>query len=54
MQILHIDSSIQSDASASRALGAAIIEELRRSHPAATVIHRDLVIDPIPHHRRRL
>jgi FMN-dependent NADH-azoreductase len=49
MQILHIDSSIQSDASASRALGAAIIEELRRSRPAATVIHRDLVIDPIPH-----
>lgn len=49
MQILHIDSSILTDASASRALTAAIVDEIRRAHPDASVIYRDVVADAIPH-----
>ncbi|CAJ0789351.1 FMN-dependent NADH-azoreductase 1 [Ralstonia psammae] len=49
MQILHLDSSILGDASASRILSAAITDELRREHPAAVVVHRDLAVEPIPH-----
>jgi len=49
MHILHLDSSLLSDNSASRALSAAIVDELRRADPSATVVHRDLVADPIAH-----
>ncbi|WP_354535422.1 FMN-dependent NADH-azoreductase [Ralstonia sp. 1138] len=49
MQILHLDSSILGDASASRVLSAAITDELRRDNPAAVVVHRDLALEPIPH-----
>ena len=49
MQILHLDSSILANASASRVLTAAIVEELRRNNPGAAVLHRDLVADAIPH-----
>ncbi|MGN6262028.1 MAG: FMN-dependent NADH-azoreductase [Ralstonia sp.] len=49
MQVLHIDSSILGDASASRILSAAIVDELRRENPSATVVHRDLSVEAIPH-----
>ncbi|GKS88274.1 FMN-dependent NADH-azoreductase [Acidovorax sp. SUPP2539] len=49
MQILHIDSSILADASASRALTRSIVAELQREHPGAHVVYRDLVADPIAH-----
>ena len=49
MQILHLDSSILGDASASRILTAAIVDELRREDPQATVVHRDLSVEAIPH-----
>jgi len=49
MQILHIDSSILTDASTSRALSASIVQRLQSEHPDATVIYRDLVADPISH-----
>ena len=49
MQVLHIDSSILGDASASRILTAAIVDELRREDPQATVVHRDLSVEAIPH-----
>ncbi len=49
MQILHIDSSILADASASRALTLAIVHELRREHVGAQVVYRDLVAEPIAH-----
>lgn len=49
MQVLHIDSSILGDASASRLLSAAIVDELRRENPSATVVHRDLSVEAIPH-----
>jgi FMN-dependent NADH-azoreductase len=49
MQLLHLDSSITGDASASRGLSAAIVDAFRRQNPQATVVYRDLVADPIPH-----
>jgi FMN-dependent NADH-azoreductase len=49
MNILHIDSSIQGDASASRQLSAAIADRLRRAHPDADYRHRDLIEAPTPH-----
>jgi FMN-dependent NADH-azoreductase len=49
MQILHLDSSIQGDGSVSRQLTSALVRSLRENAPGATVVHRDLVADPIPH-----
>jgi len=49
MKILHLDSSILTDASASRALTAAIISHIRHEHPGAQVSYRNLVEDAIPH-----
>ncbi|WP_027474011.1 FMN-dependent NADH-azoreductase [Curvibacter gracilis] len=49
MQILHIDSSILTDASASRALSASVVQRLQAEHPASRVIYRDLVAEAIPH-----
>jgi len=49
VQILHLDSSILGDGSASRSLSAAIVGELRREYPDATVVHRDLAFETIPH-----
>lgn len=49
MQLLHLDSSILGDASASRGMSAAIVDAFRRQNPQATVVYRDLIADPIPH-----
>lgn len=49
MQILHLDASILTDTSASRGLTRALVDGLRRAHPGATVVYRDLVADPVPH-----
>ena len=49
MTILHIDSSITGDNSASRAISARIIDQLTAANPGAEVIRRDLVSDPLPH-----
>ena len=49
MQVLHIDSSILGDASASRLLSATIVDELRRENPSASVVRRDLSVEAIPH-----
>ena len=49
MNLLHIDSSIQRDASVSRALSAAIVAEWRRTTPDLHVTYRDLDAAPIPH-----
>lgn len=48
-RLLHIDSSIQGDASVSRALGARAVAAWRAAHPDGEVVHRDLGADPIPH-----
>jgi FMN-dependent NADH-azoreductase len=49
MKLLHIDSSILGDASASRALGQAVVTRLRAAHPGLEVVHRDLGASPVPH-----
>ena len=49
MTILHLDSSITGDQSASRAISASIVDRLKRTAPAADVTYRDLAADPLPH-----
>ncbi|HEX5238162.1 MAG TPA: NAD(P)H-dependent oxidoreductase [Sphingomicrobium sp.] len=53
MTILHIDSSISGEASASRAISRSIVEQLRRAGPGAELVTRDLVTDPLPHLTQR-
>ena len=47
MTILHIDSSINGENSASRAISRSIVEQVRGG--ADTVLRRDLVSEPLPH-----
>jgi FMN-dependent NADH-azoreductase len=54
MKLLHIDSSILGEASASRQLSAAIVQALTRAMPDIEVVRRDLDADPIPHLDSRL
>jgi FMN-dependent NADH-azoreductase len=54
MKLLHIDSSISGEASASRQLSAAIVHALTGLLPGLHVIRRDLDADPIPHLDNRL
>lgn len=49
MNILHLDSSIQGEASASRSLSAAVVERLRSAHPEAAISYYDLAATPIAH-----
>ena len=49
MTILHIDSSISGENSASRAFSSSIVEQLRALNPATEIISRDLVTEPLPH-----
>ena len=49
MQILHLDSSVLGDASASRLLSATIVKDLRHERPDARVVYRDLVDDAVSH-----
>jgi FMN-dependent NADH-azoreductase len=54
MKLLHIDSSVLGEASASRELSAAIVKALTGTMPGVEVIRRDLDADPIPHLDSRL
>jgi FMN-dependent NADH-azoreductase len=54
MKLLHIDSSILGEASASREISAAIVQAFSRSMPGLEVVRRDLDADPIPHLDSRL
>lgn len=47
--ILHIDSSVRSQGSLTRQLGAEVIAKLQAANPAATVVTRDVVSSPLPH-----
>jgi FMN-dependent NADH-azoreductase len=47
--ILHIDSSISGEQSASRAISRSIVDQVRAFDPSATVVTRDLVNEPLPH-----
>ena len=49
MTVLHIDSSITGDNSASRAISRSILERVLARQPGAEVVRRDLVADPLPH-----
>ena len=49
MQLLHIDSSIQGDLSASRAITASVVDHIRAGKPDLAVVRRDLVAEPLPH-----
>jgi NAD(P)H-dependent FMN reductase len=49
VHLLHIDSSIQGDASVSRKLTARAAAVWRAAHPGGTVTYRDLGRDPLPH-----
>ena len=49
MTILHIDSSITGENSASRAISGAIVNRLKRDSPGAETLRRDLVEHPLPH-----
>ena len=49
MKLLHIDSSILGQNSASRELGAAWVANWRQEHPAAEVRHFDLARQPLAH-----
>lgn len=49
MTVLHIDSSITGDNSASRAISASIVAQLRRSEPTLELVYRDLVAEPLSH-----
>ncbi|MEW5813638.1 MAG: NAD(P)H-dependent oxidoreductase [Actinomycetota bacterium] len=47
--LLHIDSSIQGEASISRRLTAHAAQRWAQTHPGGTVTYRDLAAEPIPH-----
>lgn len=49
MNILHLDSSILGEASASRKLTREVIEQLRSDTPELTVAYRDLGSQPVAH-----
>jgi FMN-dependent NADH-azoreductase len=49
VKILHLDSSITGDGSASRTISAAIVERLVETQPDADVLYRDLVAEPLDH-----
>lgn len=49
MKLLHIDSSILGENSASRALTAEIVAGLRAQHPGLQVTRYDLDAEPLPH-----
>ncbi len=49
MKLLHIDSSILGDASASRHLTKGAVERLRAGNPALEVTYRDVAAAPIAH-----
>ena len=49
MKLLHIDSSVLGENSASRSLTAAIVARLREENPGAGVIRRDLAAQTLPH-----
>ena len=50
MNLLHVDSSILGDASASRELTETIVQRLKAEEPALRVTYRDLAADPLPHY----
>ena len=53
MNILHIDSSILGEGSASRALTREVVAQLTKAHPEAQVAYLDLAAEELPHLSQR-
>ena len=49
MTILHIDTSISGESSASRAISRSIVDRLKATRPGDEIVYRDLAADPLPH-----
>ena len=49
MTILHIDSSISGDNSASRAISRSIVDRIKDASWGEPVVYRDLAAEPLPH-----
>lgn len=49
MTILHIDSSINGDNSASRAVSSSIVEQLKSAQWGEQIVYRDLASEPLSH-----
>ena len=49
MTILHIDSSISGENSASRAVSASIVEQLKSAQWGEQIVYRDLASEPLSH-----
>ena len=49
MTILHIDTSINGENSASRQLTTSVIGQIKASRPDAKVVYLDLAANPLPH-----
>ena len=49
MTILHIDSSINGEDSASRTLSRSIVDQVKGAQWGEEVVYRDLAADPLPH-----
>lgn len=49
MKLLHIDSSIQGNLSASRQVTAAVVDKIKSADPALDLTYRDLVGTALPH-----
>jgi FMN-dependent NADH-azoreductase len=47
--ILHIDSSINGENSASRTLSNSIVEQIKGAQWGEQIVYRDLAADPLPH-----
>ena len=54
MKLLHVDSSISGEGSASRQLSAGVVKAFTHQAPGLEVIWRDLDADPLPHLDSRL
>ncbi|MEU9088858.1 FMN-dependent NADH-azoreductase [Streptomyces sp. NPDC087901] len=47
--LLHLDSAVFPQGSASREVTAAFVQTWREQHPDGTVVYRDLAAEPLPH-----
>ena len=46
--LLHIDASLDRQGSATRRLSGDFVDRWARAHPEATILRRDLALDPAP------
>ncbi|MER6119904.1 NAD(P)H-dependent oxidoreductase [Streptomyces sp. NPDC001743] len=47
--LLHLDSALFPEGSASREISAAFVQAWREQHPDGKVVYRDLAAEPLPH-----